>query len=110
MWASDQEVNGGNPQPPIYARRGEAQRRSEVTVAADRRPGRASLDELRREWRRLYHSEPPRISRDLLIRGIGYRLQEIQHGGLGKSTRRKLKTLAKMFRTTGRVAPIPASA
>ena len=66
-----------------------------------------SLDELRREWRRLYRSEPPRISRDLLIRGIGYRLQEIQHGGLGKSTRRKLKTLAKMFRTTGRVAPDP---
>ena len=67
----------------------------------------ASLDELRREWRRLYRSEPPRISRDLLIRGIGYRLQEIEHGGLGKSTRRKLKTLAKMFRTTGRVAPDP---
>ncbi|HSO73691.1 MAG TPA: DUF2924 domain-containing protein, partial [Blastocatellia bacterium] len=57
----------------------------------------ASLDELRCEWRRLYRSEPPRISRDLLIRGVGYRLQESQHGGLGKSTRRKLKTLAKMF-------------
>ena len=68
---------------------------------------RASLDELRREWRRLYHRDPPRVSRDLLIRGIGYRLQEIQHGGLGKSTRRKLKTLAKMFRTEGRVAPDP---
>ena len=67
----------------------------------------ASLDELRREWRRLYRSEPPKISRDLLVRGIGYRLQEIQHGGLGKTTRRKLKTLAKMFRTEGRVAPDP---
>ena len=70
-------------------------------------PDSASLEELRREWRRFYHSDPPRISRDLLIRGIGYRLQEIQYGGLGKSTRRKLKTLAKMFRTTGRVAPDP---
>ena len=67
----------------------------------------ASLDELRCEWRRVYLSEPPRISRDLLIRRVGYRLQEIQHGGLGKSTRRKLKTLAKMFRTEGRVAPDP---
>jgi hypothetical protein len=66
-----------------------------------------SLDELRREWRRLYRSEPPKLSRDLLTREIGYRLQEIQHGGLGKSTRRKLKTLAKMFRTDGRVAPDP---
>jgi hypothetical protein len=70
----------------------------------------ASLDELRREWRRLYRSEPPRISRDLLIRGIGYRRQEIQHGGLGKSTHRKLKALAKMFRTTGRVGPDPGLA
>ena len=43
-----------------------------------------SLDELRREWRWFYRSEPPRISRDLLMRGIGYRSQEIQHGGLGK--------------------------
>ena len=31
----------------------------------------ASLDELRGEWRRLYRGEPPRISRDLLLRGIG---------------------------------------
>jgi hypothetical protein len=67
----------------------------------------ASLDELRCEWRRLYRSGPPRFSRDLLIRGIGYRVQELQHRGLGKSTRRKLKTLAKMFRTEGRVAPDP---
>src|SRR5665811_1958181 len=67
----------------------------------------ASLDELRREWRRLYRSEPPRISRDLLILGIGYRLQEIEHGGLGKATRRKLRTLANALRTTGRVGPTP---
>jgi hypothetical protein len=67
----------------------------------------ASLDELRREWRRLYHRDPPRISRDLLIRNIGYRLQQLQHGGLSKSTCRKLKTLANMFRTEGRVTPDP---
>jgi hypothetical protein len=65
------------------------------------------LEELRYEWRRLYHRDPPRISRDLLMRWIGYRLQELQHGGLGKSTRRKLQTLAKLFRTEGRVAPDP---
>src|ERR1019366_8050983 len=56
------------------------------------------LEELRREWRRLYHSEPPRISRDLLVLALGYRLQEIEHGGLGKSTRRKLQTMAKALR------------
>src|SRR5450631_4191262 len=68
----------------------------------------ASLDELRREWRRLYHSDAPRISRDLLILGIGYRLQEIEHGGLGKATRRKLRTLAKTLHTTGRIGPTPS--
>jgi hypothetical protein len=66
-----------------------------------------SIEDLRREWRRLYHSAPPRFSRDLLIRGIGYRLQEIEHGGLGKSTRRKLQTIAKFLRTTGRVSSTP---
>ena len=67
----------------------------------------ASREDLRCEWRRLYRSEPPRISRDLLTRGIAYRRQELEHGGLSKATRRKLKTLAKMVHTTGRVAPDP---
>ena len=70
----------------------------------------ASLDQLRAEWRRLYRSEPPRISRDLLARGVAYRHQEPEHGRLGKTTRRRLKTLAKMFRTTGRVSPDPGLA
>jgi Protein of unknown function (DUF2924) len=65
----------------------------------------ASLDELRREWRRLYHNDPPRISRDLLVLGVAYRLQEIEHGGLGKATLRKLRTLAKTLLATGRVGP-----
>ena len=30
------------------------------------------------------------------MRGIAYRLQELEHGGLSKATRRTLKTLAKM--------------
>ena len=67
-----------------------------------------SLDELRGEWRRLYHNDPPRISRDLLILGITYRLQVIRHGGLGKATLRKLTTLAKTLRATGRVGPTPS--
>ena len=66
------------------------------------------LEELRREWRRLYHAEPPRISRDLLNLALGYRLQEIEHGGLGKATRRKLQTMAKALRATGRVGPTPS--
>jgi hypothetical protein len=67
-----------------------------------------SLDELRREWRRLYSRDAPRISRDLLILGIAYRLQEIEHGGLGRATIRKLRTMAKTLRATGRVGPSPS--
>jgi hypothetical protein len=92
------------------ARRGDDFRPNPKTLSARPElpvPASAGLNELRLEWRRLYHCEPPRISRDLLMRWIGYRLQELQHGGLSKSTRRKLKTLAKMFRTEGRVAPDP---
>ena len=66
------------------------------------------LEELRLEWRRLYHGDAPRISRDLLVLALGYRLQEIEHGGLGKATRRKLQTIAKALRTTGRVGATPS--
>jgi len=66
------------------------------------------LEELRVEWRRLYHNEAPKISRDLLVLALGYRLQEIEQGGLAKSTRRKLQTIAKVLRTTGRVGSTPS--
>jgi Protein of unknown function (DUF2924) len=65
------------------------------------------LEDLRREWRRFYHGEPPRISRDLLVLALGHRLQEIAHGGLSKATRRKLQTMAKALRTTGRAGTKP---
>lgn len=63
---------------------------------------------LRHEWRRLYHREPTRISRDLLVLGFGYRLQEIAQGGLNKATRRELQTTAKALRTNGRVTSTPS--
>jgi hypothetical protein len=42
------------------------------------------------------------------VLALGHRVQEIEHGGLGKSTRRKLQTIAKALRTTGRVSPTPS--
>jgi len=81
------------------------------TTAIERKLDRLrsfGLEELRLEWRQLYHCEPPKISRDLLTLALGYRLQEIEHGGLGKATRRKLQTIAKALRTTGRVGATPS--
>ncbi len=63
------------------------------------------LEELRQEWRRLWRSEPPQISRDLFVLALGYRIQEIEHGGRGKATRRKLQTLGKALCETGRAIP-----
>jgi len=47
------------------------------------------------EWRRHHRMSPPmRISRDLLIRGVAYKLQERAHGGLSKPLLRKLADIA----------------
>jgi DUF2924 family protein len=59
-----------------------------IEALCDLRP-----DALRKEWRRLYRSQPPRLSRDLLVRAIAYRIQELRYGGLSKATRRKLASL-----------------
>ncbi|WP_424674141.1 DUF2924 domain-containing protein [Candidatus Binatus sp.] len=49
---------------------------------------------LKQQWRALYGSEPPhRVSRELLIRAVAYRIQEQARGGLKPSTRRLLVRL-----------------
>jgi hypothetical protein len=60
--------------------------------------------QLREEWRRLHRSQPPRLSRDLLIRTIAYRMQELAYGGPSKATLRKLQSLAKELETNGSLA------
>lgn len=51
-----------------------------------------SLFELKAEWRRLHRTSPPkRLSRELLMRGITYKLQERRLGGLSASTVRRLE-------------------
>jgi hypothetical protein len=70
-----------------------------------------TAQQLRDEWRRLYRGQPPRLSRDLLIRTIAYRMQELAYGGLSKATQRKLDALTKELerkRTiVSRLAPPP---
>jgi hypothetical protein len=66
-----------------------------------------SLADLRLEWRRLFRADPPRLSRDIMMRAIAYRLQEIAHGGASKVTQRRLMTLTAEFETGGTIAPPP---
>ena len=63
-----------------------------------------STDDLRLRWTELYRVAPTsRISKDLLIRGVAFRIQEEAHGGLGKSCRRQLKRLAETLRDEGAI-------
>ena len=62
--------------------------------------------ELRGEWRRLHRMPPPmRLSRDLLIRGITYKLQERAYGGLSMATARKLERAAADPMSRGAAKP-----
>jgi Protein of unknown function (DUF2924) len=57
--------------------------------------GQATPADLKERWRVLYRTEPPRrISRDLLMRALAYRIQERALGGLRPSTRRLLAKVA----------------
>ncbi len=84
---------------PADAQGGLSQRLSELQLLSSR--------DLRTEWRRLLRSNPPSLSRDLLVRALAYRVQELAHGGLPKATARKLATLAAEL---GREGPITSEA
>jgi hypothetical protein len=66
-----------------------------------------TAQQLRDEWRRIYRGQPPRLSRDLLIRSIAYRMQELAHGGLSKATQRTLATMSKELEANGNVTIAP---
>lgn len=66
-----------------------------------------TIFELRGEWRRLYRMSPPmRLSRDLLIRGITYRLQERAYGVLSKAILRKLEQTSPGPPSLGAANPV----
>lgn len=60
--------------------------RAELLTQIERMP----RSELRDEWQRLYGSSPPNFSRDLFIRALTYRVQELAQGGLSRVAQRKL--------------------
>jgi hypothetical protein len=69
----------------------------------------STIFELRGEWRRLHRMPPPmRLSRDLLIRGIAYKLQERAYGGLSMATARKLEQAAAGPPSRGAAKPTPS--
>lgn len=64
----------------------------DIAVEIARLEGLA-IEKLRQEWRRLHQTPPPRrLSRDILLRGITYKLQENAFGGLSKAVLRRLQS------------------
>jgi hypothetical protein len=63
-----------------------------------------ALSELRQQWRALYKSDAsPHLSRELLLRAVAYRMQEIAFGGLRPEHQRQLRQFAQQFKETGEI-------
>src|SRR6266550_1242623 len=61
--------------------------------------------ELREEWPRLYKADfPPHLSRELVIRAVAYRMQEVALGGLRLEPQRQLRQIATELKQTGGAA------
>lgn len=66
---------------------------------------------LRAEWQRLHHGPPvPDLTRDLLLRGVAQRLQEIALGGLSVQAAKQLATMAAPQTSGARSAGAPVRA
>ncbi len=62
------------------------------------------LRQLRELWCRLYNTAAaPRLSRELLMRAVAYRIQELASGGLRPKLQRQLQQIALELQQTGRV-------
>jgi len=60
------------------------------------------LGELRQQWRALYKAEAsPHLSRELLLRAVAHRMQEVALGGLRPHSQRQLLRIAREFNETG---------
>ena len=88
----------GEPASPIR----QAARRNAVNREALSRLPELDIGELRQLWRGLYKAEAPRhLSRELLVRAVAYRMQELAGGGLRPQPQRQLRRIAQQFKETG---------
>jgi hypothetical protein len=79
-----------------------ANRRNAVSKEALSRLPSLDIGELRQQWRGLYKTQaPPNLSRELLVRAVAHRMQELALGGLRPEPRRQLLRIAQQFKETG---------
>jgi hypothetical protein len=88
----------GAPSSPI----GQAANRHVVNEEALSRLLTLDIGELRQQWRGLFKTQAPRhFSRELLVRAVAYRIQELARGGLRPEPQRQLRRIAQQFKETG---------
>jgi hypothetical protein len=84
---------------------GQAANRHVVNEEALSRLLTLDIGELRQQWRGLYKTQAPRhFSRELLVRAVAYRIQELARGGLRPEPQRQLRRIAQQFKETGETA------
>ena len=67
------------------------------------------IGELRQQWRALYKAKAsPHLSRELLVRAVAHRMQEVALGGLRPQRQRQLRQIAQQLKQTGAAnTPLP---
>ena len=81
---------------------GHAANRQVVNAEALSRLLTLDIGELRQQWRVLYKAQAPRhFSRELLVRAVAYRMQELARGGLRPEPQRQLLRIAQHFTEIG---------
>src|SRR6266850_5233644 len=79
-----------------------AARQKGATGEALSRLPKLDIYKLREEWRLLYKADAsPHLSRELLIRAVAYRIQEVALGGLRPEPQRQLRQIAQEVEQTG---------
>ncbi len=77
-------------------------RQKDASREALSRLPKLDISELREEWRRLYKTDAsPHLSRELLIRAVAHRTQEVALGGLRPELQRQLRHIAQELKQTG---------
>jgi hypothetical protein len=78
-------------------------RRNDLSKEALSRLPELDIGELRQQWRGLYRAEaPPHLSRELLVRAVAYRMQELALGSLRPEPQRRLHQIAQDLHSTGK--------
>ena len=79
-----------------------AARHKDASREALARLPKLDIRELREEWRRLYKADvSPHLSRELLIRAVAYRMQEVALGGLRPEPQHQLRQIAQELKEGG---------